>query len=148
MGAQAFGAAQSYAEKQFMRSLFKIATGDDDDADFHQQENLPTTARTTAKPKATESKMTNSDAKWSDASIAQPTKPDDKDGWKQFGANFNRNMKAALGDAGVDLARFNKWVDAHEPALTELGNASATGRDFLDEQITLMQGNLSQKAAA
>lgn len=84
---------------------------------------------------------------WSDNAIPAPAKPDDKDGWKAFGASFNRNMKAALGDAGVDLARFNKWVDAHEPALTELGNASATGRDFLDEQIQLMQGNLSQKAA-
>ncbi len=33
-GAQAFGAAQSYALKQFMRSLFQIPTGDADDADF------------------------------------------------------------------------------------------------------------------
>jgi len=33
-GAQAFGAAQSYALKQFMRSLFQIPTGDGEDADF------------------------------------------------------------------------------------------------------------------
>lgn len=32
-GAQAFGSAQSYALKQFMRSLFQIATGDADDPD-------------------------------------------------------------------------------------------------------------------
>jgi len=32
-GAQAFGAAQSYALKQFMRSLFQIPTGDGEDAD-------------------------------------------------------------------------------------------------------------------
>lgn len=32
-GAQAFGSAQSYALKQFMRSLFQIATGDGDDPD-------------------------------------------------------------------------------------------------------------------
>lgn len=41
MGAQAFGAAQSYALKQFMRSLFQIATGDKEDADSHEQTNLP-----------------------------------------------------------------------------------------------------------
>ena len=33
-GAQAFGAAQSYALKQFMRALFQIPTGESDDADF------------------------------------------------------------------------------------------------------------------
>lgn len=41
MGSQAFGAAQSYALKQFMRSLFQIATGEDDDADHHEQRELP-----------------------------------------------------------------------------------------------------------
>lgn len=45
MGAQAFGAAQSYALKQFERSLFQIATGDKDDADFHEQSNLPKAER-------------------------------------------------------------------------------------------------------
>lgn len=33
MGSQAFGAAQSYALKLFMRSLFQIATGDEEDVD-------------------------------------------------------------------------------------------------------------------
>lgn len=42
MGAQALGAAQSYAEKNFLRSLFKIATGEGAslDADSHPQEQL------------------------------------------------------------------------------------------------------------
>lgn len=35
-GAQAFGSAQSYALKQFLRSLFQITTGDKDDPDFQQ----------------------------------------------------------------------------------------------------------------
>ena len=38
-GAQAFGSAQSYVLKQFMRSLFLIPTGDKDDADFQKTEN-------------------------------------------------------------------------------------------------------------
>lgn len=48
MGSQAFGAGQSYAEKQFLRSLFKIATGEGAaiDADSHAQEPL---ARTRSK---------------------------------------------------------------------------------------------------
>lgn len=42
MGSQAFGAAQSYALKQFERSLFQIATGEkDQDADSHPQAELP-----------------------------------------------------------------------------------------------------------
>jgi len=42
MGAQAFGAAQSYALKQFQRSLFQIATGEKgEDADSHPPGDLP-----------------------------------------------------------------------------------------------------------
>lgn len=43
MGAQAFGAAQSYALKQYMRALFQIATGEKgNDADEHPNADLPT----------------------------------------------------------------------------------------------------------
>lgn len=35
MGSQAFGAAQSYALKQFLRATFQIATGDKEDIDHH-----------------------------------------------------------------------------------------------------------------
>lgn len=56
MGSQAFGAAQSYVEKQFMRSLFQIATGENEDVDTHQAAPLPA-ARSDfpppAKPKQT-----------------------------------------------------------------------------------------------
>jgi len=42
MGPQAFGAAQSYSLKQFMRSLFQIATGEKgEDLDAHKPEDLP-----------------------------------------------------------------------------------------------------------
>lgn len=42
MGSQAFGAAQSYALKQFERSLFQIATGEKgNDADEHPPADLP-----------------------------------------------------------------------------------------------------------
>jgi hypothetical protein len=40
-GAQAFGSAQTYALKQFMRGLYKIPTGDKDDADSQPAEPLP-----------------------------------------------------------------------------------------------------------
>ncbi|WP_416877936.1 ERF family protein [Litorimonas sp.] len=38
-GAQAYGSAQSYALKQFLRSLLLIPTGDKDDADFERTDN-------------------------------------------------------------------------------------------------------------
>jgi len=44
-GAQAFGSAQSYALKQFMRSLFQIPTGDKEDADFAMPARLPETVK-------------------------------------------------------------------------------------------------------
>lgn len=51
MGAQAFGAAQSYSLKQFERSLFQIATGEKgQDADEHPPASLPASRRTKAAP--------------------------------------------------------------------------------------------------
>lgn len=53
MGSQAFGAAQSYALKQYMRSLFQIATGEKGmDADEHPQSNLPASEKVWAKEDA------------------------------------------------------------------------------------------------
>jgi len=42
MGSQAFGSAQSYALKQFLRSLFQISTGEKDDIDAHDTGELGT----------------------------------------------------------------------------------------------------------
>lgn len=51
-GAQSFGSGQSYALKQFMRSLFQIATGDQDDADYGPQTNTPPVIGSTEPPPA------------------------------------------------------------------------------------------------
>lgn len=48
MGSQAFGAAQSYALKSFLRSIGLIATGDTEDADSHEQRDLPEVQRKSA----------------------------------------------------------------------------------------------------
>lgn len=48
MGSQAFGAAQSYALKSFLRSIGLIATGDTEDADSHEQRELPEVRRKSA----------------------------------------------------------------------------------------------------
>lgn len=45
-GPQAFGSGVSYVEKYFLRSLFKVPTGEED-ADAAPQEELPTTQRAT-----------------------------------------------------------------------------------------------------
>jgi hypothetical protein len=55
-GAQAFGSAQSYALKQFMRSLFQIPTGDKDDADLQPAEELPHRGNGKGKPESDDTK--------------------------------------------------------------------------------------------
>lgn len=40
-GPQTTGSSQSYALKQFLRSLFQIPTGDRDDADYHAKTDMP-----------------------------------------------------------------------------------------------------------
>ncbi len=48
-GAQAFGSAQSYALKQFLRSLFQIPTGDKDDPDHQPGEQITTPSQISEK---------------------------------------------------------------------------------------------------
>ena len=52
-GAQAFGSSQSYAIKQFMRGLFQIPTGDDDDLDSQEKKTLPANTAKPAPPRKT-----------------------------------------------------------------------------------------------
>lgn len=51
-GAQAFGSAQSYSLKQFQRSLFQIATGEQDDPDNKQTIDIGTTSEIDVKKTA------------------------------------------------------------------------------------------------
>ena len=52
MGSQAFGSAQSYSLKQFMRSMFQVATGEEE-VDHKPQSELPKQApRFSGKPAA------------------------------------------------------------------------------------------------
>ena len=52
-GAQAFGSGQSYALKQFLRSLFLIATGDQDDPDKDANKGMDTAPTIDTKAMAT-----------------------------------------------------------------------------------------------
>lgn len=58
--AQAYGSAQSYALKQFMRSLFLIPTGDKDDADMGKSQKIEKVAPQQAAAKPDMKKQANS----------------------------------------------------------------------------------------
>lgn len=85
-GAQAFGSAQSYALKQFMRSLFQISTGDKDDADHRPDEELPTRA---TQARATPQQDTN-----------RP--PPTDDAWKADAKRINTALGIARSAAECD----------------------------------------------
>lgn len=61
-GAQAYGSAQSYALKQFLRSLFLIPTGDKDDADLAPTDAGEITSHTRAAPRQQEHRQPPRDA--------------------------------------------------------------------------------------
>lgn len=65
MGSQAFGAAQSYALKQYLRSLFQISTGEKDDIDFHKPEQLADHAPEKPKREKWTTPITSKTALWS-----------------------------------------------------------------------------------
>lgn len=47
-GAQAHGSSESYAQKQFLRGVFRVPTGDKDDADYGDKPEHPASARKSA----------------------------------------------------------------------------------------------------
>lgn len=60
-GPQAYGSAASYIEKQFLRSLFKIPTGDTE-ADEHDQKGLPDNRRSSPPPRKEPAKYGEEDS--------------------------------------------------------------------------------------
>ena len=140
MGSQAVGAAQSYAEKEFMRSLFQIAAGDAADADTHEPASLPAgrggrnaPARTTASGKPAAKPTANGAAP---LSIAPPAAPglipvpapqnNDMAGvWRAWGEAYARAI-----DGAATVEECNAWLEANRAPLTNLAGFSQAGKKW------------------
>ena len=85
-GPQAYASAQSFVEKYFLRSLFKIATGDVD-ADDHPQDGLPKTGV--------------------DQKPARQSQAED-DGFASSAARYVKNAKARISEFKT-LAELKAW---------------------------------------
>lgn len=97
-GPQTTGSCQSYALKQFLRSLFMIPTGDRDDADYHKPEDMPATRPAQQYSKPAEKPAPKRPTPSADASPgALPTiqvlRPDDDD--PKWGT-YHKALTAAL----------------------------------------------------
>ena len=123
MGSQAFGAAQSYSLKQFQRSLFQIATGDKEDADTHEQTDLP-------------------NAKGNGARKAAPKPSPETETWK---ANAEA-IKQAI-DNAHDHKELADSIKADTKALEDIKLHSVTAYEFLMDRVEKRAARLSQKAA-
>lgn len=85
MGAQTFQAAQSYAEKAFLKNLFKLSTGEPD-----TESVLEATQHEAPKKKAAKSKMSDDASETAAFDIvaslneyAWPLSPEDKESWTE-----------------------------------------------------------------
>ena len=117
MGAQAFGAAQSYALKQFMRSLFQIATGEKgQDADEHPNADLPNR----------EKKATDDDWKGPLKKMALKAEIEKvKDAIRaavtlEAVDHVAVTYKAVLGQARMDLPSYMNSTDADRPGVQQI----------------------------
>lgn len=131
MGSQAFGAAQSYALKQFERSLFQIGTGEKDaDADAHPPADLPkhkATAKRTTNENGAESKPAEALAGEPRAVMVGLSENDEPD-WRGWGAA----MKATLQQAEFAPV-IHAWWDANEAQLKNLKIAHPKWHEALEQ---------------
>lgn len=122
-GAQAFGSAQSYALKQFMRAQFQIPTGDKDDADSNDAKPLPSRPQSRSQGTpfdgSTQKERTSTEEKPMDKPILKPF-------WKRDSLDLDQDRKAPLPELGKliittvgksptekDLNRFVRDNDYH-----------------------------------
>jgi ERF superfamily len=158
-GAQAFGSAQSYALKQFMRALFQIPTGDKDDADNHQAEPLPSNQARPQRPNREPPKAEQKDTRpigsgtqfrpqedpFSEPVHTKPKKSNPADFWKrpsldlnpkndksplQFADSFERALTAAPDDKAI-----NHLVRDNDMHLDRLGLEDAELLNALQEKV-------------
>jgi hypothetical protein len=117
-GPQTTGSSQSYALKQFMRSLFLIPTGDRDDADYQRQQDMP--AAQVQQPRRTETapkpqKPSHPAPSASDKPVHIPI-PADTGGLRI--RDWLDLAKAALD--GRPEAWRRRWLELHEAELEDL----------------------------
>ncbi len=160
-GAQAFGSAQSYALKQFLRSTFMVATGDKDDPDFQKGEDLPTKSSAQAKrdgdfeaiKKELDAASTLKElaAVWKDV---QPRLRVLKESWREAVTDYKDTCKAAL-EAPVPVDP-EEWLTAYTSDLqncisameiTELNDASKAALQQYPDDIQKRAAILSLDAA-
>lgn len=135
MGSQAFGAAQSYALKQFERSLFQIATGEKgNDADEHPAADLPSQNRQPAPKQA--------------APKAEPKvdKPDVSARATAAADKLIAGMTGSLGDAsrlmsenGLIDINGDEWTLEPKSALSGLKSLAPTEYERIRAAYTALQ---------
>jgi hypothetical protein len=105
MGSQAFGAAQSYVLKQFMRSLFQMATGDGEDADSHDQRELAPARKSASQAKK--------DGDWDriTAAIDKCETADELDNWLRKMGPYWATMPVAWKEqAENEVLKHKEWL--------------------------------------
>lgn len=146
-GAQAFGSAQSYALKQFERSVFQIPTGDKDDADQHQAELLPSKNPYPKKPvMAEEKKPIGSGTEFKPPEPAQVPVPINAEGtgsdWPSWAKYLlpHRLRECKTADEVQEV------VDANRDSLESLKTVSAAAHAGLQKLYTSMIDGLAGKS--
>ena len=141
-GPQAFGAAQSYIEKQLLRQVFKVPTGERDADETDPSEDAPAarTGRATAQgaPRATSGAPQRSQATQgpSDARLATNAR------WKEMRAEIDASMSVADArslDGCPAWVTLEKMIAAIEtPETTE--QAMAALRDRIEKRVLMLEG--------
>lgn len=146
-GPQAFGAAQSYIEKQFMRQVFKVPIGERDADAIAPSEDAPAgrragrtaqgdAPRSTAAPQGTTSHPTRPQAApESDAKTAANAR------WKEMRAEIDASMTLAdvrMIDGSPAWKTMEKMIgDIESPETTE--SALAMLRDRIEKRVAMLE---------
>lgn len=126
-GAQAYGSAQSYALKQFLRSYLLIATGDKDDADLQPTDAGVVTREDRPDPRAAEF----------EADVRQALKDISREatleGLGAFWMDFAKRMKGVAADPRVIAAKDKRKADLQAADKIDNPPADDLGGDYIPD---------------
>jgi hypothetical protein len=127
-GPQTAGSVQSYAQKQFLRSMFLVPTGEKDDPDYHPKEDMPSQQPQQARQDSQERpKPAKRPTQPKTAEAIQ--RPSNESGGPEYtpmpigasGALYGRWTKMALESlAGKPESWRRDWLELHQIELAEM----------------------------
>jgi hypothetical protein len=143
-GPQTYGAAQSYVEKQFLRQVFKIPTGEKDADETAQGEDAPSRPAAASRGRTIAPEARTAPPSAPNGQAAPSADESARERWKEIAAAIPQLMTLPELE---NLPKSPSWLECHKLIVEASGEAAATeAMEDLRRRIQRQSGLLKMQA--